>query len=227
MKKLLSLLFLGIFVVSITTLSAQTTNDSYKFVFNDTLKKSADSIQIFTCPLKITGTYEYTIQLIADSLAGSTAATAYLQVSTSNPPGISYTNVPDKYMTIDGLKTETFLTGTATDQSKLRIRWVKGAGWTQVTRIRAVINLTKITPATIRSGDTLSLSNRINALNTAKLAKTDTASLSNRINANPTIVTGSDTTSSTPAKAGNIFIRSNGDVYISKSAARGGWVKLN
>ena len=242
MKKLLLLVLLGAFVASFTA-TAQTTKESYKYVFNDTLKKSADSIKIFAFPLTITGQYDYTIQLIADSVAGATAAVAYLQASTSNPPGISFTNVPGKTMTVDGLKSETFLTGSCTDASKIRIRWVKGTGWTQVTRIRAVITLTKVTQTSFKSADTISLSNRIDRLNTLKLArtdtaslsdrinlkltKTDTASLSNRINLKPTIVTGADTTNSTPSKAGNIFIRSNGDVYISKSAARGGWVKLN
>lgn len=43
----------------------------------------------------------------------------------------------------------------------------------------------------------------------------------------PTIITGTDTTNSTPSKKGNIFVDDSGNVYVSKNNSRGGWVKLN
>jgi hypothetical protein len=43
----------------------------------------------------------------------------------------------------------------------------------------------------------------------------------------PIIITGTDTTNSTPSKKGNIFVDDSGNVYVSKNSSRGGWVKLN
>jgi hypothetical protein len=42
----------------------------------------------------------------------------------------------------------------------------------------------------------------------------------------PHIITGADTTNSTPSKKGNIFVDNSGNIYISKNTSRGGWVKL-
>jgi len=62
----------------------------------------------------------------------------------------------------------------------------------------------------------------------AALKEAKTADELNESSSYPKIYSASATTGTTPSKAGDIFITTGGDVYISKAAtADTDWVKLN
>ena len=71
---------------------------------------NADTL-LFTFPGLIHDLYYYSWQVVADSLTGATAGTAYLQECVYPSDGV-YTNLSGKTLTINGVQSSTFLTGT-------------------------------------------------------------------------------------------------------------------
>lgn len=83
----------------------------------------------------------YQVFVVADSLSGSTAATAYLQLIPKSTA--AYVNIPDKTLVIDGVQSTTIWAGTM-EGGNWRVKVIKSAGTMSIRlRVWAVLNTVK------------------------------------------------------------------------------------
>jgi hypothetical protein len=111
--------------------------DFYYQVFDlDTVTNAGTVTFVFDKATALEGLYEYSWQVEADSLSGSTAAVAYLEES-NDYLGTTYTPVSEKTVTIDGPgNSDGILTGTMYG-TRQRLR-VVGTG-TQSTKVYVAV----------------------------------------------------------------------------------------
>lgn len=97
----------------------------------------------FSYPYTIPAGWQYSIQVVADSLSGSTAGTIYLKETSSVGSSAVYSTVSSGTQTVDGLQTiKTFTQTTQFTGSKLQV-YVTGGG-TQSTKVRVWFCLKKM-----------------------------------------------------------------------------------
>jgi len=111
MKKILTTLVLILALA--TGICAQTLDTEVKVTGKFEADTATDAETLtFTFPGLIHDLYYYSWQVVADSLTGATAGTAYLQ-ETLYPSDSVFTNLSGKTLTIDGAgQSATFFTGT-------------------------------------------------------------------------------------------------------------------
>jgi hypothetical protein len=198
-KSFILIALIGLFTVNIGF--SQTTKDQYIYKWSDTLKKAGDSIKYFYVPVTITAPYDFTLQLVADSVAGSTDATAYMQQNALLTNGSVFTNLSGKTLTIDGVQSSTILIGTLFT-GKIRIKWIKGTDTAQLTRIRATLTLQKSVLANATSSPIGAVTGVTTISNSGRITGTGGVTITgaaSNINASSNYATNIGTGSSTGA----------------------------
>lgn len=110
MKKIFAILVF-LLTLAFVNVNAQVLDNEvyYSYSFTVDTCTNAETIN-FTFPHAIEGLYYYEWQLVADSLSGSTAGTAYLKEGAGE--STDYSNLTGKTITVNGVQTSEVLQGT-------------------------------------------------------------------------------------------------------------------
>jgi len=122
MKKIFAFLTMALLIGFIMTPDTADAQMKYEQLIEDSTMTNADTLSA-VCSYTFSDNYTFSVQIVADSLTGSTAGTAYLQQWNGDPNESSptWTTVSGKTLTINGVKSETIWEVTSATGSKYRV----------------------------------------------------------------------------------------------------------